>query len=121
MSKSEITGIDASYYITKDLAKATEFYSGLFGVKPTTLIPNLVSEWEFSGGEAFGLYQPKDTSHWEPSGSVLFHVNDLQAAKKISVDLGAMIYGQDEDTPVCTMAFGADPEGNSFILHQSKR
>lgn len=115
-----ITGIDASYYMTKDLAKATAFYNALFGSEPAMHIPDMVSEWTFGGGETFGLYQPGEDGEWRPGGGLLFHVGDLKAAKAASIAIGAQFDEHVEETPLCYMAFGEDPEGNRFILHQPK-
>jgi predicted enzyme related to lactoylglutathione lyase len=119
-AKVGITGIDASYYLTKDLVRSTAFYSGLFGAEPSLHIPQTVSEWTFAGGETFGLYQPQDASEWRPGGGILFHVDDVTAAKAASESLGARFEDHPEETPMCYMAFGQDPEGNNFILHQHK-
>lgn len=120
-AKVGITGIDASYYITKDLGKATSFYAALFGFEPTMHVPEMVSEWTFDkDGTTFGLYMPEDKSEWHPSGGLLFHVDDLKAAKAASESLGAKFDDHVEETPMCHMAFGTDPEGSHFILHQPK-
>jgi predicted enzyme related to lactoylglutathione lyase len=113
-----ITGIDATYYTTKDLGKATEFYTQLFGFEPTMHVPDTVSEWTLQNDTTFGLYQPHDSSNWHPSGGVLFHVDDLKAAVDAGKTLGAAFDDRQEETPMCSMAFGRDPEGNNFILHQ---
>jgi predicted enzyme related to lactoylglutathione lyase len=115
-----ITGIDASYYLTKDLNAATEFYAKFFGAAPAMHIPNMVSEWTFGGGETFGLYQPEDKNEWHPSGGLLFHVNDFNGAIEAAKALGCTFEDHPEETPMCFMAFGADPEGNRFILHTPK-
>jgi predicted enzyme related to lactoylglutathione lyase len=116
-----ITGIDASYYLTKDLGKSTAFYTSLFGMEPTMHVPDMVSEWTFSkDGTTFGLYQPDDAANWHPGGGILFNVPDIKAAKKASETLGAAFDDHEEETPMCFMAFGTDPEGNNFILHQPK-
>lgn len=120
-AKVGITGIDASYYLTKDLGKATTFYTGLFGTEPTMHIPDMVSEWTFDKDDTtFGLYQPKDTSDWNPSSGLLFHVDDINAARAAAETVGAKFEEHQEETPICHMAFGSDPEGNNFILHQRK-
>jgi predicted enzyme related to lactoylglutathione lyase len=116
-----ITGIDASYYLTKDLGKATAFYTSLFGFEPSMHVPDMVSEWTFGrDGTTFGLYQPHDSADWHPSGGILFNVPDIKAARKASETLGASFDDHEEETPMCFMAFGTDPEGNTFILHQPK-
>jgi predicted enzyme related to lactoylglutathione lyase len=120
-AKVGITGIDASYYLTKDLNKATAFYTGLFGTEPTMHVPNTVSEWTFDkDGTTFGLYQPEDAANWRPSGGLLFHVDNIKASKDAAVTVGSTFEDHVEDTPGCYMAFGTDPEGNTFILHQYK-
>ena len=120
-AKVGITGIDASYYLTKDLNKATAFYTSLLGFEPTVSIPETVSEWTFSkDGTTFGLYQPDDASDWHPSGGLLFHVDDIKASRAAAEAIGSKFEEHQEETPVCFMAFGTDPEGNNFILHQTK-
>ena len=119
-AKVGISGIDASYYLTKDLGEATTFYSSLFGFEPTLHVPDMISEWTFAKDDtSFGLYQPHDANDWHPGSGVLFHVDDIHGAKTASETLGATFDGE-EDTPGCFMAFGTDPEGNNFILHQRK-
>jgi predicted enzyme related to lactoylglutathione lyase len=120
-AKVGITGIDAAYYLTKDLGKSTGFYTALFGFEPTMHVPETVSEWTFDkDGTTFGLYKPEDAGNWRPSGGLLFHVDDLKSARSASETLGASFDEHHEETPMCFMAFGEDPEGNTFILHQRK-
>jgi predicted enzyme related to lactoylglutathione lyase len=114
-----ISGIDATYYLTKDLSAATAFYNKLFGFDASMHVPGTVSEWTLPGGETFGIYQPPD-GDWNPSGGVLFHVKDLHASVDAAKALGASFQEHQEETPMCFMAFGKDPEGNNFILHQPK-
>ena len=116
-----ITGIDASYYMTKDLTKATSFYTALFGFEPTMHVPETVSEWTFEGnGTTFGLYQPPNGEGWHPGGGLLFGVPEIKASIDAAKALGAKFEEHVEETPMCFMAFGQDPEGSNFILHQLK-
>ncbi|MBV8489746.1 MAG: hypothetical protein JO199_04375, partial [Candidatus Eremiobacteraeota bacterium] len=88
-AKVGITGIDASYYMTKDLTKATSFYNGLFGFEPSMHIPQMVSEWTFEkDGTTFGLYQPQDAGDWHPGGGLLFNVPEIHAAVDAAKALG---------------------------------
>jgi catechol 2,3-dioxygenase-like lactoylglutathione lyase family enzyme len=114
-----ITGIDATYYLAKDLERATSFYTALLG-PPTMAMPGMVSEWTFAGGESFGLYQPHDAADFHPSGGVLFHVGDIKAAVAAAKAAGVSFDddGKIEETPVCYMAFGRDDDGNGFLFHQ---
>lgn len=118
-AKVGITGIDASYYLTKNLDNSTKFYTALLGFEPTMHVPQTVSEWTFAGGETFGLYQPQD-GDWHPSGGILFHVDDIKSSVEASKSIGATFDEHQEETPMCSMAFGQDPEGNNFIIHQYK-
>ena len=115
-----ITGIDASYYLTKDLDAATKFYSTLLGFDPTMHAPDMVSEWSFPSGETFGLYQPEDAANWHPSGGVLFAVADFDASPEACKAIGVKFEEHPTETPMCHMAFGEDPEGNTFIIHKRK-
>ena len=116
-----ITGIDATYYLAKDLERATEFYTKLLGFAPTVAFPDMVSEWTFPGGATFGLYHPNEG--WTASGGVMFNVPDITSAISAAKAGGVSVDddGKVDETPVCFMSFAQDSEGNSFILHQPKR
>jgi len=115
-----ITGIDASYYIVKDIDATTKFYTQLFGEEPA-MRQGPVSEWTFADGTTFGLYA-SEQAEVGTSGNALFAVPDVAAAvAKAKAD--GVKFGEDgaiTDTPVCHMAFGEDNEGNQFILHMRK-
>jgi predicted enzyme related to lactoylglutathione lyase len=116
-----VTGIDASYYLAKDLARATAFYKDVMGLIPTMEVPGCVSEFTFPNGETFGLYKPQDGS-WHQGSGVMFAVADCRAKVDELKARGVKFEddGKLEDTPVCYMAFGEDSEGNNFIVHQRK-
>jgi catechol 2,3-dioxygenase-like lactoylglutathione lyase family enzyme len=114
-------GIDASYYMTKDLAAATAFYSDLLGFAPSMQVPGVVTEFTFPGGETFGIYQPGADGFYT-SGGVMFAVDDVPAFVAAAIARG-VTFGDDghvSDQPTCQMAFGTDPEGNHFIIHKRK-
>jgi predicted enzyme related to lactoylglutathione lyase len=50
----------------------------------------------------------------------MFAVPDVAEAVAELKARGVPFHGEIEDTPVCHMAFGTDPEGNGFILHKRK-
>lgn len=114
-----VTGIDAAYYYAKDLERAVAFYTMLLGRAPAAHAPNAFAEWEFPGGEAFGVYK---AAEWEHCDGVMFAVDDVPRAVAELRERGVVFAmdGQIEDTPVCKMAFGIDSEGNGFILHKRK-
>jgi predicted enzyme related to lactoylglutathione lyase len=112
-----VTGIDASYYYAKDFDRAVSFYSTLIGSAPPTIVPGMFAEWEFPGGEAFGLYKG---SEYQPGSGVMFAVPDVASAVGELRARGVAFTGEIEETPACFMAFGKDSEGNGFILHKRK-
>jgi predicted enzyme related to lactoylglutathione lyase len=114
-----VRGIHANYYTVVDLDAMTAFYTKLLG-KPAVTIPR-IAEWTFADDASFGLYQAGGKTGGR-SGSVMFAVDDVEAAVRDAREAGARI---DDDhaiteTPVCWMAFAYDPEGNQFILHKRK-
>jgi predicted enzyme related to lactoylglutathione lyase len=114
-----VTGIDASYYYAQNFDRAVSFYSTLIGMPPPTLVPGMFAEWEFAGGEAFGLYKGDE---FRPGNGVMFAVPDVATAVS-ELRVRGVFFENDgaiEDTPVCHMAFGKDSEGNGFILHKRK-
>jgi predicted enzyme related to lactoylglutathione lyase len=117
----KVTGIDAVYYTVKDLDKETAFYTQLLGAEPEMTWPGRLSEWTFSDGNSFGLYQP-GTEGSVQNGSAMFAVADVAGAVAEAMKLGVKVHGGSEitDAPTCQMAFGEDPEGNQFILHARK-
>lgn len=114
-----VKGIDATYHTVADLEKMTAFYSKVLGMPPTVEIPS-ISEWTFADDTSFGLYHMAGGSG--RSGSVMFAVDDLQAAAQAAREAGAEIDIEDgaTETPMCSMMFGEDPEGSQFILHKRK-
>ncbi len=116
-----VTGIDAVYYIVKDLKKETEFYTTLLGAAPTMSMPGSVSEWTFADGNSFGLYESESVGDTR-SGTAMFAVADVAAAVAEGKKLGVTFHegGAVTDTPACHMAFGEDPEGHQFLLHKRK-
>jgi predicted enzyme related to lactoylglutathione lyase len=112
-----VTGIDASYYYAKDFDRAVSFYSTLIGSPPPMLMAGMFAEWEFPGGEAFGIYKG---SEYHPGSGVMFAVPDVAASVAELKARGVAFHGDIEETPVCHMAFGTDCEGNGFILHKRK-
>ena len=114
-----VRGIDATYYMTKDLAAPTTFYNDLFGMAPTSSMAGLFVEYTFGDGASFGLYESQG---FYAGGTAMFAVDDVAefvaAAKARGVTFGQD--GKIEDTPSCWMAFGADPDGNQFIIHKRK-
>ena len=116
-----VTGMDATYYTVENLDAEVAFYTKLLGAEPGVLMPNRIAEWEFDDGSAFGLYRTEEKIV-KKSGAAMFAVTDMEQAIADARADGIGLHGDAEitDTPVCRMVFGADPEGNEFILHHRK-
>ena len=113
----KVHGVDATYYWAKDLVRATEFYTWLFGGPPTASMPDVFAEWTFAGGETFGLYKGEKFVRCD---GVMFAVDDVKATLDACRAKGLVAHDHIEDTPVCFMGFAEDTEGNGFILHHRK-
>lgn len=116
-----VHGIDATYYVVRDIEAQTTFYAELFGAPPETRVPERLSEWTFTDGNSFGLYAA-DGAYEARSGSVMFAVEDVARTVAEATARGVKFAedGGITETPVCEMAFGEDLEGNQFILHHRK-
>jgi len=114
----KISGIDVTTYLTKDPDRALEFYRDVLEL-PVSWRSERGAEFELADGSTFGLWQLEDGS-WHSSGVVMFGVPDVKAAADYYRGRGAQIAPDVEENDNCVMAFGKDPEGNEFILHQRK-
>jgi predicted enzyme related to lactoylglutathione lyase len=74
------------------------------------------AEFTLSDGSTFGVWNPGDG---QTGGAIMFAVDDAKAAVEHYRARGLQLSDVIE-SPVCHMAFGADPEGNAIIIHQRK-
>lgn len=116
-STMNITGIDLTAYLVRDPEKAIAFYRDVMGMTPTAIDDQgRGAEFTLPDGSTFGVWKPDDGAS---GGAIMFAVEDARAAvehyRKRGLQLSDVM-----ESPVCFMAFGADPEGNSIIVHQRK-
>ena len=117
-SKTAIRGIDLSAYLVRDPEKAIAFYRDVLGMTPTAIDDQgRGAEFTLPDGSTFGVWKPDDG---ETGGAVMFAVDDAQAAVEHYRARGLKL-SDTMESPVCHMAFGQDPEGNSIIIHQRKK
>jgi catechol 2,3-dioxygenase-like lactoylglutathione lyase family enzyme len=102
-----VRGMDCVCYLAKDLARARHFYEDVLGMIPATQGNSWV-EYEFADGSTFAL-STLPGGDWYQTGGAMFAVHDLDAALE-----------RVRETPVCTMDWCNDLEGNSFALHKRK-
>jgi lactoylglutathione lyase len=112
-----ITGVDLIAYFTRDPQRSIAFYRDVLGIVPTEIDDSgRGAEFTLGDGTTFGVWQPDDAS----SGAcVMFAVADIRDALPQLRERGAEL-SEPEETPVCFMSFGRDPDGNTVIIHQRK-
>jgi len=114
---SMINGMDISAYLVKDPQRAIEFYRDVMGMTPTAIDDQgRGAEFTLSDGSTFGVWKPEDGA---TGPAIMFAVDDAKAAVEHYRSRGLQLSDVME-SPVCFMAFGADPEGNAIIIHQRK-
>ncbi|HTV92345.1 MAG TPA: VOC family protein [Verrucomicrobiae bacterium] len=113
-----VRGMDCVCYLAKDLARARGFYENVLGMIPAMQGETWV-EYEFADGSTFALSKLPDGA-WYQTGGAMFAVVDLDAALERVRAAGANVHGEAVETPVCTMVWCNDLEGNSFALHKRK-
>jgi predicted enzyme related to lactoylglutathione lyase len=114
---SNIKGIDLTAYLVRDPAKAIAFYRDVMGMTPTaTDDQGRGAEFTLPDGSTFGVWKPDGD---DTGGAIMFAVDDARAAVEHYRKRGLQLSDVTE-SPVCLMAFGADPEGNAIIIHQRK-
>jgi predicted enzyme related to lactoylglutathione lyase len=112
------TGIDAHYYLAKDLERALAFYRDALQLEDTTNFESGV-EFVLSDGAAFGVAAMPD-GQWYPGGGVMFAVPDVETAlERVRAAGGTTVSGV-MDYPTCVTVWCLDTEGNNFALHRLK-
>lgn len=115
----KVRGIDISTYLVKDVARAKAFYRDTLGFELTLDYGDQGGEFTFDDGTTFGLWKMDDGT-WSKCDGVMFAVDDVPKAVEYYRGRGVEIGEYLHEGENCTMAFGTDPEGNSFILHARK-
>lgn len=118
LDAAAVRGIDIAAYLVSDPARAIAFYRDVIGIEPTeTDDRGRGAEFTLADGSTFGVWKPDAGP--TTGGAVMFAVGDIHAAiARIRANGGTL--SDPQESPVCYMAFGTDPEGNGFIIHQRK-
>lgn len=105
---------------TRDVAKAGEFYSGLFGWNKNEQQMGPMSYTSFMNGDrpAGGMYEPgPEMGEIPPNWMVYFAVADTDATAARATELGAKACAPPMDVPgVGRMAIMTDPQGAAFAV-----
>jgi predicted enzyme related to lactoylglutathione lyase len=112
-----VKGIDIAAYLVRDPQRQIAFYRDVLGMTPTMIDDQgRGAEFTLADGSTFGVWKPEDG---ETGGAIMFAVDDAKRAVEHYRARGLQLSDVME-SPVCLMAFGQDPEGNSIIIHQRK-
>jgi predicted enzyme related to lactoylglutathione lyase len=115
-------GLDAVYYMVKDLARARKFYEDGLGFKATFV--NDSGEWqgveyELPTGQTFGLGKSNSTP-WRECGGAMIAVDNVEEHTNRVTEFGGKIHMGPTESPVCVISWCEDTEGNTFALHHRK-
>ena len=112
ISKVDVVGIPST-----DAERSRKFYVETLGLRPDER-----AKYEFWAGDTcFGVWQPEQFGgefQPQPNAIVLFHVDDVAAARTELQTKGVAFEGETFDTGVCHMATFSDPDGNQLVLHK---
>jgi predicted enzyme related to lactoylglutathione lyase len=114
-----ITGVDFVTVPTRDLDAAVAFYGDMLGLRRSAYRPDRsFAEFE-TGNLTLSIINPQrmGMDHQPARNPIALHVEDLEAARSRLEGAGIKFAGDTVDTGVCHMAFFADPDGNSLMLH----
>lgn len=117
-TKGAVTGTDIAGFLVRDPQAMIAFYRDVLGMQPTEIDPEgRGAEFTLADGSTFGVWR---TESGETGGFTMLAVDDIRAAHSAMKGRGLELSPIDE-SPVCHMAFGKDPEGNAVIIHQRKK
>ena len=118
----KVTEIAFTCYPVTDMARARKFYEGALNLKPTMVVGEAGgmqwTEYDIGPGTlSIGAGAPN--WHPRPDGcSVGLEMEDFDSAIKYLKEKGVKFNMEPFPTPVCTMAFISDPDGNTICIHK---
>jgi len=111
-----ITNLDFVGVASRDADRSRAFYVDTLGLRPDEH-----AKYEFWVGETcFGIWEPEKVGREFAPNTASYpalHVEDVEASRAEYEARGVEFFGEILDTGVCKMAFFADPDGNSLMLH----
>ena len=113
----QVEQVDFIAIPTRDMERAVAFYRDVIGLPQN---PNIENEFE-AGNVTLAIWRPENLGYEfkdNGQGDVALRVADVEAARSELEAKGVEFVGETLDTGVCHMAFFADPDGNSLMLHR---
>ncbi len=114
-----VTGVDFIGIPTRDLERAVVFYGETLGLPRSAYRPDRnFAEFE-TGNVTLNIMNAErmGLEHHAVRSALALHVDDVRAARARLEAAGVEFTGDIFDTGVCHMAFLADPDGNTLMLH----
>jgi predicted enzyme related to lactoylglutathione lyase len=103
---------------SQDKERAARFYGETLGLRLEQQTP---IGYEFGAGNVtLGIWEPERAGfEFAPNpAEIALRVPDVAAARAELEAKGIEFFGEIRDTGVCHMAFFADPDGNTLMLHR---
>jgi len=114
-----IKGVDLFANMVRDPQRAIAFYRDVLGMTPTDIDEQgRGAEFTLADGSTFGVWKSEEGQP-VPSGGVMFAVENIEQAVETFRARGLTL-SDPMESPVCHMAFGSDPDGNTIIIHKRK-
>jgi catechol 2,3-dioxygenase-like lactoylglutathione lyase family enzyme len=114
----EVERVDFVSFLTQDIKRAREFYSGMLGLQ---IESEGESDMEFRCGQVtLDIFDPSSIGQpfsVSPAGLAL-RVADVDAARSELEAKGVVFDGETIVTGVCKQAWFKDPDGNALMLHR---
>jgi predicted enzyme related to lactoylglutathione lyase len=117
---TKAAGIDAIYFSSKDVQRSIAFYRDTVGAEPSSVSEEWGAEYDLPEGAGWGFGPPHLFGGVAAPATVFFAIPDVGAAIERLKAKGGYEVGDVIESPVCTMAFVSDGDGNTLCLHQRK-
>ena len=104
----------------KASAHTIAFYRDTVGAEPSNVSEEWGAEYDLPEGAGWGFGPPHLFGGVAAPATVFFAIPDVGAAIERLKAKGGYEVGDVIESPVCTMAFVSDGDGNTLCLHQRK-
>ena len=120
-SHVKAVGVDAIYFGVNDVQQSIAFYRDTVGVEPSAVSEEFGAEYDLPEGAGWGFGPPKLFGGKSSPATVFFAVPDVHAAVERLRAKGIYEITDVIESPVCTMAFVNDANGNALCVHRRKQ
>lgn len=119
-ASTKAAGVDAIYFTVDDVQQSIAFYRDTVGAEPSSVSEEWGAEYDLPEGAGWGFAPAARWGGKANPATVFFTIPDVRTAAERLRAKGGYEVGEVMESPVCTMAFVNDGNGNSLCLHQRK-